>query len=117
MAWRAITTGPTRNPSMPRKPPKAALPVEPAPVTVFPAYDAVVASQFVCAARAGQLVGDVTPQLSGCSRQSVSALHRLWEARADYNDKKQSLRVWFFCIAENVARDVLKHGWHKDMAA
>ena len=24
-----------------------------------------------------------------------------------------SLRVWFFRIAENLARDVLKHGWHK----
>lgn len=41
------------------------------------------------------------------------ALHRLWEARADYNDRKQKLRVWLYCIAENVAKDVLKHGWHK----
>jgi RNA polymerase sigma factor (sigma-70 family) len=41
------------------------------------------------------------------------ALHRLWEARANYNDKKQKLRVWFYCIAENVAKDVLKHGWYK----
>ena len=41
------------------------------------------------------------------------ALRRLWDARADYDDAKQSLRVWLYCIAENVAKDVLKHGWHK----
>jgi RNA polymerase sigma factor (sigma-70 family) len=41
------------------------------------------------------------------------ALRRLWDARASYDDRKQSLRVWFYCIAENVAKDVLKHGWHK----
>jgi RNA polymerase sigma factor (sigma-70 family) len=41
------------------------------------------------------------------------ALGRLWDARASYDDTKQSLRVWFYCIAENVAKDVLKHGWHK----
>ncbi len=40
-------------------------------------------------------------------------LRRLWDARADYDDAKQSLRVWFYCIAENAAKDVLKHGWHK----
>jgi RNA polymerase sigma factor (sigma-70 family) len=43
----------------------------------------------------------------------VIALRRLWEARKDYDDKKQSLRVWFYCIAENVAKDVKKLGWHK----
>src|SRR6266481_28394 len=41
------------------------------------------------------------------------ALRRLWDARADYDDTKQSLRVWFYCIAENAAKDVLKHAWHK----
>lgn len=41
------------------------------------------------------------------------ALRRLWDARADYDDRKQSIRVWFYCIAENVAKDVLKHGWYK----
>ena len=41
------------------------------------------------------------------------ALGRLWNARADYDDSKQSLRVWFYCIAEHVAMDVLKHGWYK----
>lgn len=41
------------------------------------------------------------------------ALARLWKARASYDDTKQSLRVWFYCIAENVAKDILKHGWHK----
>ena len=41
------------------------------------------------------------------------ALRRLWDARASYDDTKQSLRVWFYCIAENVAKDVLKHGWYQ----
>lgn len=41
------------------------------------------------------------------------ALWRLWKARASYDDKKQSLRVWFYCIAENAAKDVLKYGWYK----
>jgi len=43
----------------------------------------------------------------------IIALHRLWDARKNYDDKKQSLRVWFYCIAENAARDVKKLGWHK----
>jgi RNA polymerase sigma factor (sigma-70 family) len=43
----------------------------------------------------------------------VIALRRLWDARKSYDDKKQSLRAWFYCIAENVARDVKKLGWHK----
>lgn len=43
----------------------------------------------------------------------VIALRRLWDARKSYDDKKQSLRVWFYCIAENVAKDVKKLGWHK----
>jgi hypothetical protein len=34
----------------------------------------------------------------------------LWDARELYDDKKQSLRVWFYFIAENVARDVRKRG-------
>ena len=41
------------------------------------------------------------------------ALRRLWDARAEYDDRQQSIRVWLYCIAENVAKDVLKHGWHK----
>ncbi len=41
------------------------------------------------------------------------AIHRIWDARKVYDDKQQSLRVWFYCIAENVAKDVLKHGWYK----
>jgi len=43
------------------------------------------------------------------------AIHRVWEARKQYDDTKQSLRVWFYCIAENVAKDVLKCGWHRAM--
>jgi len=41
------------------------------------------------------------------------ALLRLWGARKGYDDKKQSLRVWFYCIANNAAKDVFKHGWYK----
>lgn len=43
----------------------------------------------------------------------VIALRRLWDARKSYDDKQQSLRGWFYSIAENVAKDVLKFGWHK----
>lgn len=43
----------------------------------------------------------------------IIALRRLWDARASYDDNQQSLRVWFYCIAENVAKDVKKLGWHK----
>lgn len=41
------------------------------------------------------------------------AIHRVWDARKQYDDKKQSLRAWFFCIADNVAKDVLKSGWQQ----
>jgi RNA polymerase sigma factor (sigma-70 family) len=41
------------------------------------------------------------------------ALHRLWEARKDYDDKKATLRTLLYCIADNVARDVIKSGWQK----
>ena len=43
----------------------------------------------------------------------ATALFRLWTHRERFDAEKASLRVWFFRIAENVARDVLKHGWHK----
>jgi RNA polymerase sigma factor (sigma-70 family) len=41
------------------------------------------------------------------------AIYRVWVARRQYDAAKGSLRVWFFRIAENAARDVLRHGWHK----
>jgi RNA polymerase sigma factor (sigma-70 family) len=41
------------------------------------------------------------------------ALRKLWDARESYDDTKQSIRVWFYCIAEHVAIDVLKRGWYK----
>ena len=40
------------------------------------------------------------------------ALRKLWDARESYDDTKQSIRVWFYCIAEHVAIDVLKRGWY-----
>ncbi len=43
----------------------------------------------------------------------AAALFRIWQHRARFDPTKASLRVWFFRIAENLARDVLKHGWHK----
>lgn len=41
------------------------------------------------------------------------ALFRIWQNRIRFDPMLASLRVWFFRIAENTARDVLKHGWHK----
>ena len=43
----------------------------------------------------------------------ATALFRLWQSRERFDATKSSLRVWFFRIATNVARDVFKHGWHK----
>ena len=40
-------------------------------------------------------------------------LFRLWKNRSRFDDNKASLKVWFFRIVENAARDVLRHGWHK----
>lgn len=41
------------------------------------------------------------------------ALFRMWQHRTRYDASRASLRVWFFRIAENVTRDVLRHGWQK----
>lgn len=41
------------------------------------------------------------------------ALFRMWQYRTRYDASRASLRVWFYCIAENVTRDVLRHGWQK----
>jgi RNA polymerase sigma-70 factor, ECF subfamily len=43
----------------------------------------------------------------------AAALFRMWQHRARFDPTLASLRVWFFRIAENMARDVLRHGWHK----
>jgi RNA polymerase sigma factor (sigma-70 family) len=43
----------------------------------------------------------------------AAALFRIWQHRTRFDPARASLRVWFFRIAENIARDVLKHGWHK----
>ena len=43
----------------------------------------------------------------------AAALFRVWQHRTRFDPALSSLRVWFFRIAENIARDVLKHGWHK----
>ena len=40
-------------------------------------------------------------------------LFRLWKHRHRFDHRKASLKVWYFRIVENAARDVLKHGWHK----
>ena len=40
-------------------------------------------------------------------------LYRLWKTRRRFDGQKASLKVWYFRIVENAARDVLKHGWHK----
>ena len=41
------------------------------------------------------------------------ALFRMWQYRSRYDASRATLRVWFFRIAENVTRDVLRHGWQK----
>ena len=43
----------------------------------------------------------------------AAALFRIWQYRERFDPALASLRVWFFRIAANIARDVLKHGWHK----
>lgn len=43
----------------------------------------------------------------------AAALFRVWQHRERFDPDRASLRVWFFRIAENLARDVLKHGWLK----
>ena len=43
----------------------------------------------------------------------AAALFRVWQHRERFDPTRASLRVWFFRIAENLARDVLKHGWLK----
>lgn len=40
-------------------------------------------------------------------------LYRVWMSRHRYDAARASLRIWFFRIVENAARDVLRHGWHK----
>ena len=41
------------------------------------------------------------------------ALYRMWQYRTRYDASRASVQVWFYRIAENVARDVLRHGWQK----
>ncbi len=41
------------------------------------------------------------------------ATFRLWQARNAYDESRGSVRVWFFKIADNAAKDVLKLGWQK----
>lgn len=40
-------------------------------------------------------------------------LYRLWKSRHLYDPARASLRVWWFRICENSARDVLRMGWQK----
>lgn len=70
--------------------------------TEGPAVHRVLAQKFVSVLREA----DIDDVLS-------IALFRLWRARERYDAAKGSLRLWFFRIAENAARDVLRHGWHK----
>jgi RNA polymerase sigma factor (sigma-70 family) len=40
-------------------------------------------------------------------------LFRLWQSRSRFDQGKGSLRVWFFRIVDNAARDVLRLGWQR----
>lgn len=41
------------------------------------------------------------------------ALFQLWNLRARFDPAKGSLRASFFRIADHVALDLMRHGWHK----
>ena len=43
----------------------------------------------------------------------AAALFRVWKYRERFDPQRASLRVWFYRIAANVARDVLRYGWQK----
>jgi RNA polymerase sigma factor (sigma-70 family) len=43
-------------------------------------------------------------------------LYRVWNSRNRFDETRSSLRVWFFRIVENAARDILRVGWHKAKA-
>ena len=43
----------------------------------------------------------------------AAALFRVWKYRERFDSGRASLRVWFYRIATNVARDVLRYGWQK----
>jgi RNA polymerase sigma-70 factor (ECF subfamily) len=43
----------------------------------------------------------------------AAALYRVWKYRERFDPQRASLRVWFYRIAANVARDVLRYGWQK----
>ncbi|MDA1013150.1 MAG: RNA polymerase sigma factor [Planctomycetota bacterium] len=40
-------------------------------------------------------------------------IYRLWNHRDRFDPDRGTVRVWFFRIVDNAARDILKHGWHK----
>lgn len=42
-----------------------------------------------------------------------TALVELWKLRSQFDPKKGSLRATFFRIADHVALDLMRHGWHK----
>ncbi len=41
------------------------------------------------------------------------ALFCIWRKRDTFDSSRGTLRSWFFRIADNAARDVLRHGWQK----
>lgn len=41
------------------------------------------------------------------------AIMKFWNVRESYDDRKGSIRAFLYRIADNTAKDVLRHGWHK----
>lgn len=46
----------------------------------------------------------------------VESLYRLWVRRRDYDPSKGSLSTWWWTIAQNAARDLLRAGWQQARA-
>jgi RNA polymerase sigma factor (sigma-70 family) len=41
------------------------------------------------------------------------AVEKLWRHRDRFDSRRGSLKAWFFRIADNAARDILRYGWFK----
>ena len=63
----------------------------------------------------GSLLQRYTTAFSAADVDDVMAIavERVWRKRSKFDPRKGTLRAWFFRIADNTARDVLRYGWFK----